>query len=277
MSIVATSSETAAANAEGFASRALGALGGSVLDVVKDVRDILRMFVKTVTVAIRGKRDRKMIVEQMHQIGNRSVFFITVTMGFIGMILVFQSALQALKIVPDLQLLGATYSELLIRDLAASIGAMMLATRVGAGIAAEIGSMVVTEQVDALRMCAADPIEYLVVPRFIASIVMTFCLLIWGTFVAFIAGMLTAYVIFDVNFRTFANFMLVDAGDVIVGLTKMLAYGAAIPVVSSLRGLSTFGGSEGVGWATTSAVVSSSLAVIVLQFIISALGYLIFP
>lgn len=277
MSATSTPIDARTPSQEGFASRALGALGGSVLDVAKDIRDILRMFATTVRITIRGKHDRKLIVDQMHQIGNRSVFFITVTMGFIGMILVFQSALQALKIVPDLQLLGATYSELLIRDLAASIGAMMLATRVGAGIAAEIGSMVVTEQVDALRMCAADPIEYLVVPRFIASIVMTFCLLIWATFVAFIAGMLTAYVIFDVNFHTFANFMLVDAGDVIVGLTKMLAYGAAIPVVSSLRGLTTFGGSEGVGWATTSAVVSSSLAVIVLQFIISALGYLIFP
>jgi phospholipid/cholesterol/gamma-HCH transport system permease protein len=154
---------------------------------------------------------------------------------------------------------------------------MMLATRVGAGIAAEIGSMVVTEQVDALRMCAADPVEYLVVPRFVASVVMTFCLLIWAAFVAFVAGMITANVIFDVNYHTFANFMLVDAGDIIVGLTKCLAYGAAIPVVSAQRGLSTFGGSEGVGWATTSAVVSSSLAVIVLQFFISALGYLIFP
>ena len=253
------------------------ALGGAGLEIVKDVRDLLRMFLRVVSLAARGRFDKRNTLEQMHQIGNKSVFFITVTMGFIGMILVFQSALQALKIVPDLSLLGATYSEILFRDLAASIGAMMLATRVGAGIAAEIGSMVVTEQVDALRMCAADPIEYLVVPRFIASVVMTFCLLVWAAFVAFMSGMITAHVVFDVNYLTFANFMLVDAGDIIVGLTKCLAYGAAIPIVSASRGLNTFGGSEGVGWATTSAVVSSSLAVIVLQFFISAVGYLVFP
>ncbi len=253
------------------------ATGAAVLDVTRDVRDILRMGALTLRFVLRGKKDRAMIVEQMHQIGNRSVFFITVTMGFIGMILVFQSALQALRIVPDLQLLGATFGEILIRDLGASIGAMMLATRVGAGIAAEIGSMVVTEQVDALRMCSAHPVEYLVVPRFIASVVMTFCLLIWACVVAYVAGMITAHVVFDVNYLTFANFMLVDAGDVIVGLTKCLAYGAAIPIVSAQRGLATFGGSEGVGWATTSAVVSSSLAVIVLQFFISAAGYLVFP
>ena len=255
----------------------VAATGGAVIEIARDVRDILAMGRRTMKFVIRGKKDRRMILEQMHQIGNRSVFFITVTMGFIGMILVFQSALQALRIVPDLSLLGATYGEILIRDLGASIGAMMLATRVGAGIAAEIGSMVVTEQVDALRMCSADPVEYLVVPRFIASVVMTFCLLIWGCVCAYFAGMMTAHVIFDVNYVTFANLMLVDAGDVIVGLTKCLAYGAAIPIVSAQRGLATFGGSEGVGSATTSAVVSSSLAVIVLQFFISAVGYLIFP
>lgn len=257
--------------------RALSALGRSATDLGRDVGDILRLLARALGFVLRGRIERRLLVEQMHAIGNRSIFFISVTMGFIGMILVFQSALQALRIVPDLSLLGATYLEILIRDLAASIGAMMLATRVGAGIAAEIGSMVVTEQVDALRMSAADPVEYLVVPRFVASVVMTFCLLVWATFVAFACGMMTANVIFEVNFHTFANFMLVDAGDVIVGLTKCLAYGAAIPIVSAHRGLSTFGGSEGVGWATTSAVVSSSLAVIVLQFLISALGYLVFP
>src|SRR5580692_2432903 len=98
---------------------------------------------------------------QMYEIGNRSAFFVTITMGFIGMILVYQAGLQTKRIVPDFTMLGATYLELLVRDLAASIGALMLATRVGAGIAAELGSMVVTEQVDALRMCAAEPVEFL--------------------------------------------------------------------------------------------------------------------
>jgi phospholipid/cholesterol/gamma-HCH transport system permease protein len=137
--------------------------------------------------------------------------------------------------------------------------------------------MVVTEQVDALRMCAADPIEYLVVPRFLASMLMTFCLLLFGGTVAFLAGMITANVVFEVNYATFANFQLVDVGDVSVGFAKCIAYGAAIPIVSARAGLTTFGGSEGVGWATTSAVVNSSLTVIVLNFFISAAGILVFP
>jgi phospholipid/cholesterol/gamma-HCH transport system permease protein len=268
---VSTSSE------RGGVDRFLSTLGAGPIELWREVRALLAMLLTTLRLCVTGKKDRRAIFEQCFQVGNRSVFFISVTMGFIGMILVFQAAMQALRIVPDLTMLGATFAEILVRDLAASIGAMMLATRVGAGIAAELGSMVVTDQVDAMRMCAADPIEYLVVPRFIASVIMTFALLIWAAFVAFVAGMITANVVFEVNFSTFANFMLVDAGDVTVGLVKCLAYGAAIPIVSARAGLTTFGGSEGVGWATTSAVVNSSLAVIVLNFFISAAGYFVFP
>ena len=262
---------------ESPASSALAAIGGPFVALAHELRGLFEMLARTVVLSIRGRRDRRTIVEQAYQMGNRSVFFLSVTMGAIGTIMVFQAGLQALKIVPDLTMLGAMFAELLVRDLAASIGAMMLATRVGAGIAAEIGSMVVTEQVDALRMSAADPIEYLVVPRFLASLTMTFCLLIWAGVVAFGAGMITANVVFEVNYATFANFSLVDAGDLFVGLAKCIAYGAAIPIVSARCGLTTFGGSEGVGWATTNAVVQSSLAVIVLNFFISSAGYLLFP
>jgi phospholipid/cholesterol/gamma-HCH transport system permease protein len=137
--------------------------------------------------------------------------------------------------------------------------------------------MVVTEQVDALRMSAADPIDYLIKPRFIASIVMTTTLVIWGGFVMFSVGGAVGYFAFDIHWRTWASIQLVSAGDLITGLTKCVAYGAAIPVVSGYCGLSTFGGSEGVGWATTRAVVSSSLAIIILNFFISGAAYVLFP
>jgi phospholipid/cholesterol/gamma-HCH transport system permease protein len=225
---------------------------------------------------VRGVRQPGAIVRQMYEIGNKSLLFLCVVMGFNGMILVYQAGLQTLRVVPDLSLLGATFLELLVRDLAASICALMLATRVGAGIAAEIGSMVVTEQVDALRMCAADPVDYLIKPRFLASLFMTTILVVVAACVAFVTGMFTAQVFFEINPRTFANMQLVDAGDLCVGLAKCVAYGAAIPVVSGHSGLATFGGSEGVGWATTRAVVNSSLAVIMLNFVISGAGYLIF-
>lgn len=255
----------------------IGQLGAAAVDLLIGGRELYSVFVRTLYYTARGRRDKGVVTKQLYEIGNKSLFFLSATMGCIGMILVYQAGLQARRIVPDYQMLGATYLQLLVRDFAASIGALMLATRVGAGIAAEIGSMVVTEQVDALRMCAADPIDFLIVPRFIASLVMTLVLVVWAGTIAFCAGAATAYVAFDVPLETFFNMRMVTTGDLVVGFTKCIAYGAAIPVVSGYCGLSTFGGSEGVGWATTRAVVNSSLAIIILNFFISGAGFLIFP
>jgi phospholipid/cholesterol/gamma-HCH transport system permease protein len=251
-------------------------LGAAGIELFVGGRELYGVFVRTLYYVVRGRREKKALVRQMYAMGNESLFFVSITMGFIGMILVYQSGLQIRRLVPDFSRLGATYLELLVRDLAASIGALMLATRVGAGIAAEIGSMVVTEQIDALRMCAADPIDFLVVPRFLASLVMTTALVVWAGAVAFATGATTANVAFDVPFRTFCDVSLIDWSDIATGLTKCVAYGAAIPVVSAYCGLSTFGGSEGVGWATTRAVVNSSLAIIILNAIISTASLLAF-
>jgi phospholipid/cholesterol/gamma-HCH transport system permease protein len=271
--------EAAGTSAEppaGLARRLVGGFGAVALDLGQTGRELWSVLLQTLYYCFRGKREPGATSYYMYEIGNRSVFFITVVMGFIGMISIYQAGVQALRILPDLHLMGATYIALLIRDSAPTIGAMMLATRVGAGIAAEIGSMVVTEQVDALRMSAADPIDYLVKPRFIASIVMSTALLIWGCFVAFLTGMLTAYAWFDVTFESFMNLSLVRWPDLGTGLCKCLTYGAAIPIVAAHAGLSTFGGSEGVGWATTRSVVNCCLAVITLDLILSASSFLLF-
>ncbi|HEX3595486.1 MAG TPA: ABC transporter permease [Polyangiaceae bacterium] len=239
------------------------------------VRELARVARRTVHFTLRGERRPFAVANQMYEIGYRSAAFLCISMAFIGMIFVYQAGLQIRRLIPDTSQLGATFLELLVRDLAASISALLLATRVGAGIAAEIGSMVVTEQLDALRMCAADPIDYLVRPRFVASLAMTVVLTVIAGCVAFLSGMWTAYAFFSMNPRTFADASLVDFGDVAIGLTKCIAYGAAIPIISAYSGLVTRGGSEGVGQATTRAVVMSSLAVIVLNFAISTVGYVL--
>jgi phospholipid/cholesterol/gamma-HCH transport system permease protein len=246
------------------------------LELFGTLRELVDVAKKTVHFSLRGERRPSAVASQMYEIGFRSAAFLCVSMGFIGMIFVYQAGLQIKRLIPDLSQIGATYLELLVRDLAASICALLLATRVGAGIAAEIGSMVVTEQVDALRMCAADPIDYLVRPRFVASLVMTTVLTVVAGGVAFGTGMWTASTFFSLNPRTFADASLVDTGDIAIGLAKCVAYGAAIPIISAHAGLVTQGGSEGVGKATTRAVVTSSLAVIMLNFVISVIGYIIF-
>jgi phospholipid/cholesterol/gamma-HCH transport system permease protein len=273
---MSASTEPSAETSRSSDSPLLGALGRLALNLLQTARELYRVFVLTLYYSVRGESNRPAFFRQMYEIGNRSLGFLSIVMGFIGMILVYQGGLQTQRVVPDLSLLGATFLQLLVRDLAASICALMLATRVGAGIAAEIGSMVVTEQVDALRMCATDPVDYLIRPRFLACVSVFGALVVLAATVAFLAGMWTAHAFFGINPRTFANVSMVSIGDLTIGLTKCLAYGAAIPVISGYCGLTAFGGSEGVGAATTRAVVNSSLAVIMLNFLISGAGYLIF-
>ncbi len=262
--------------AAGRPAEGVAALVEAAVALVGGIGGVVALLVATVRSTFQRRLDLNAVATQMYEIGNRSLVFVSVVMGFIGMILVYQAGLQLLRVIPDLTDLGPTFIALLVSELGPTICALMIVTRVGAGIAAEIGSMVVTEQIDALRMCAADPVDYLVKPRFVASIAMTFMLGILSTGVAFFTGMLTALVFFGVNPRTFADFRVVDSGDLVIAVVKCLAYGAAIPVVSSYSGLTAHGGSEGVGRATTRAVVNASLTVIVLDFAIGALGYVFF-
>ncbi len=223
-----------------------------------------------------GRREKGAIVEQMYAMGVQSLVFITVTIGFLGMILVYQVATQVEKILPDFSMIGPAFLQIMIKEFAPTIAGMMIATRVGSGIAAEIGSMVVTEQVDALRMCNADPVNYLIVPRFLAAGLMMICLTIYATLIGEITGMLTGYLGFGIHPLTFLSIQLVKAGDIVSGVTKAFAYGCAIPLIAGQAGLEATGGSEGVGWATTRAVVNASFAVVLLDFLISGAIYTFF-
>ncbi|MBA2662604.1 MAG: ABC transporter permease [Bradymonadaceae bacterium] len=253
----------------------LASVGEPILMIARTVREIFEMFSLTLYYVVRGRKRWPAIFEQMYDVGNRSILFIAVTLGFLGMILIFQAGNQALQITGDLQVLGGLFLQLLLREFAPTIAAMMIATRVATGMAAQIGSMVVTEQVDALQMCAAQPVDYLVVPRFIACTIMMVILTIFAVLVAYVCGAFTAYMAFNLNPRTFIDLGFITWFDPIIGLVKAFAYGMAIPIIACHAGLNVFGGSEGVGRATTQAVVNASLAVVILDFIISGLGYVV--
>jgi phospholipid/cholesterol/gamma-HCH transport system permease protein len=196
--------------------------------------------------------------------------FIVITLGFIGMVMTYEACLQLSRVTGDFSQIGQQMIRLVVSDFGPTLTSMMLATRVGAGIAAEIGSMKVTEQVDALRMSGVLPIDYLIVPRFLASIVMTLVLTTLGSLVMWAAGGLTAHFSFGVNTALFFDLGQLRMRHLILMVIKALAYGAAIPVVAGFCGLRARGSSEGVGWATTAAVIGSSFAVIVLDFVLSA-------
>ncbi|MGE5180638.1 MAG: MlaE family ABC transporter permease [Acidobacteriota bacterium] len=253
-------------------------LGGAVVDAVRAAGELWMVYVSTIAGILRGFTRRKAgrgrpkgeIARQMYAIGNRSLLFVIVTLGFIGMVMTYEACLQLSRVTGDYSQVGPQMIRLVISDFGPTLTSLMLATRVGAGIAAEIGSMKVTEQVDALRMSGVLPIDYLIVPRFIASIVMTLALATLGGTVMYMAGGLTAQYSFGVNPNLFYDFQFVRMRHVVLMVVKALSYGAAIPVVAGFCGLRARGSSEGVGWATTAAVIGSSFAVIVLDFILSA-------
>lgn len=257
--------------------RRIESLGNVAVTAALGLVELWRVYVGTIAGIVRsfsraGRRGRSRgeLWRQLHSIGNRSVVFVAVTLGMIGMVMTYQACLQLGRVTGDYSQVGGQFLRLIVSDFGPTLTALMLATRVGAGIAAEIGSMKVTEQIDALRMSGVLPIDYLVVPRFLASLVMTLALAVLGSVVMYVAGGLTAQHSFAVNPETFYDLSLVRPRHLAMFVIKALSYGAAIPVVAGFCGLRARGSSEGVGWATTAAVIGSSFAVIVLDFVISA-------
>jgi len=267
----------------GRVRRQIAAVGGALLAGGAYTRELWEVYVATWAGVARlvsrrhlqQGRPRGEIVRQMYWLGNRSVVFIAVTLGFIGMVMAYEACLQLSRVTGDFSQVGAQLLKLDVSDFAATLTGLMLATRIGAGIAAEIGSMKVTEQIDALRMSGVLPIDYLIVPRFVASLVMTLMLSALGGVVMYAASGLTAKYSFGVNPGTFFDASMVRGRHVALLVIKAAAYGAAIPVVAGFCGLRARGSSEGVGWATTAAVIGGSFSVIVLDFAISAAALLV--
>ncbi|MBL8784494.1 MAG: ABC transporter permease [Deltaproteobacteria bacterium] len=254
----------------------LAGLGRPVVLAFRQSKALADLFIDTLVAIFRGKVSLRAFADQCFEIGNRSVPFVLITLGVLGFITVFQVAYQIQQILPDFSMLGAAFIQMMCREFAPTITGLMVATRVGSGIAAEIGSMVVTEQVDALRMCNADPVEYLIAPRTLASGLMMVVLTVVGIVSATVTGMLIAKAGYQVPYQTFLKLDLVTTKDVLIGVVKALAYGFAIPVIAGQAGLEARGGSAGVGWATTRAVVNTSFAVIVLDFLVSGLFFVLF-
>ncbi len=253
----------------------MSALTDLLAHAIRDARFALTVGLRTLYHLFRAPLDRPVVWRQAFEVGNRSVLFVLLTLGFLGAIMNLQTGFQALRLFGDASLVGAQTMPLVVRLFGPTVTGLMVATRVGTGIAAEVGSMVVTEQVDALRMSGAAPVDYLVKPRFVACVLMLPALAVLSVAASFVAGMAVSYGAFQVNPATYANFDLVRTGDVFEGLLKALAYGAVIPVIAGAAGLSARGGSEGVGQATTRAVVNASLAVIVLDFAIGGAAFVL--
>jgi len=209
-------------------------------------------------------------LEQMDMIGVGSLGIVVTTYFFIGGVLVLQTASQFQRF-GETALTGDAVSIALVRELGPAITALLVAGRNASGIASELGSMVVTEQVDAMRALGTDPTKKLVTPRVIAMVLMLPLLVAVADFVGLIGGFIVANLTLHLGAVQFWN-RAIDAlefGDLVQGFTKPLIFGFIISTIGCHQGLRVKGGTQGVGRATTTAVVISSVWVLIADFFLA--------
>lgn len=214
---------------------------------------------------------------QMDSIGVGSLGIVFVTSFFIGAVLVLQTAAQFQRF-GETALTGDAVSLALVRELGPAITALLVAGRNASGIASELGSMVVTEQVDAMRALGTDPTRKLVTPRVLAMVMMLPLLVAVADFVGLVGGFVMANFslrLGAVQFWTRAIHAL-EFGDLVQGMVKPVVFGFIISTIACHQGLRVKGGTQGVGRATTSAVVISSVFVLIIDFFLAKLLLYIF-
>jgi phospholipid/cholesterol/gamma-HCH transport system permease protein len=211
-------------------------------------------------------------VSQCYLLGVQSLIIVLLTSLFTGMVISLESAQQAVQFGVG-SLVGGAVAYASVRELGPMLTAVVVAGRVGAAIAAEIGSMVVTEQIEALRSMGLEPSRFLVVPRLLAMLVMLPLLTIFADVVSIVGGMWIAQTYAHISSDTFLSSarQLVGFDDVLKGLVKAVVFAGIIAVVGAYQGLSTRGGAAGVGQSTTGAVVLSIILIFISNFILSFL------
>ena len=212
------------------------------------------------------------LLDQMDVIGVGSLPIIVLTGFFIGAILVLQTAAQFARF-GTTALTGDAVSLALIKELGPTITALLVAGRSASGIASELGSMVVTEQVDAMRAMGTDPGRKLVTPRMVAAVIVLPLLVGVADFVGLIGAYFVAHMTLGLSGPEFWNHAIKAPGanDLIQGLSKPLVFGFIIATVGCFKGLKVRGGTQGVGRATTSAVVIASVSILVTGFFLDKL------
>lgn len=219
---------------------------------------------------LAGKIHRRNTLEQMAMVGPESLLIALLTAAFVGMVFTIQVSREFINLGAG-SAVGGVLTLALARELAPVLTAVILAGRVGSAFAAEIGTMRVTEQIDALYMLKTDPIDYLVIPRVIACCLMLPLLTVLSLLTGMIGGMFISEIMYGISNKVFfdsaRNFLTV--WDLCSAPIKGFFFGALIAIIGSSWGLTTTGGAKGVGQSTTTAVVTSLLAIFISNFFLS--------
>jgi len=249
-------------------------LGEKILDILHEFGHLTSLGWKTVKLIFKGKTNWKLAFEQMVKIGFDSMPLALVTSAFIGMVFALQIASEFIQFGAG-KYVGGVMAIAMARELGPAIAGIVVAARIAAAITAEIGTMTVTEQIDALKALGTSPEKYLVVPRFIACTFMLPLITIITIMVGFFGGYFIATYVAGINsvqyMETAQNFL--ELWDVYGGVLKTVFFGMVIAIVASYRGLNTRGGAKGVGEATTSSVVTTLISLFILNYFLSLLFF----
>ena len=223
---------------------------------------------------LQGKINRRNTLEQMGIVGPDSLSIALVTAAFVGAVFTIQVAREFLNF-GAVQAIGGVLVLALSRELAPVLTAVVIAARVGSAFAAEIGTMKVTEQIDALYVLKSDPIDYLVIPRVIACCIMLPILTMVSLVIGCIGGILVATMIYNISQATIIESMqdFLQIWDLISAIIKAAIFGLLIAVIGCSWGLTTSGGAKGVGQSTTTAVVMALITIFISNFFLSWLMF----
>lgn len=255
-------------------------LGAIVLNGLRQVGAATWLAIDTLSWLARGLFLRRVrlgaagIVAQIVRIGVRSVFIVSLVSACVGLILAFQLA-PPLEEFGQKENVARIIGVAILRELGPLIGAIVLTGFAGASIAAEIGTMVVSEEIEALESLALDPVRFLVVPRVVASVVSMTILGVIADVVAVIAALAISVIVLDIPKTTFISNLLDQAKmvDFATGIAKSTVFGLLIGLIACTNGLHVQGGAAGVGKATTYTVVQSVLAIVLADLAFTAVFY----
>jgi phospholipid/cholesterol/gamma-HCH transport system permease protein len=250
----------------------VAAWGGVVLDCINATGDFTLFVCQTFYWMLFHRPQREALFPNFYQVGVLSLPVVALTGTFIGMVLAVQSYFQFSQLGIETRL-GGVINMTLVRELGPVLAGTMLAGRVGSAMAAELGTMRVTEQIDALSAMGASPFRYLVVPRFLACLFFIPTLTIMADYMGVVGGFFYSVVILgiDAHHYVYNAAQYVGEFDFFCGIFKSLFFGAAIALISCYRGFHCTAGAEGVGRAATAAFVYSFVVILALDLMLSIL------
>ncbi len=250
----------------------LETIGLRVIGFVEEIGRVTTLLADTTRWCFRRPFRLRHVITQMEEVGVNSIPVVLITATFTGMVLALQSYTGFKRFNAE-SLVGTVVALSMTRELGPVLTGLIVSGRAGSAMAAELGTMRVTEQIDALHTLAVNPIQYLIVPRFIAGLIMLPILTVLSDIVGIFGGYLISVRMLDANpviyMRRTIDYM--ELNDIYSGLLKAAIFGVIISIIGCYKGFYAEGGAEGVGQATTGSVVISSMLILVSDYILTAL------